>query len=77
MAKKSKIPAKKWVYANIEKFKIIKGVSDKELAEVLEITNYASRRKSCFANIDDLEKIADYFGIKISQLFEKSDGDYL
>lgn len=59
------------VWANVIKWKTIRGVTDEELAALLGVANLYDRNKSYYLKTSEMGKICNYFGIEPEKLLER------
>lgn len=69
---KSKTPALSLVvWANIQKWMMIRGVDDEQLALSIGLKQLSYRKKELLINIDELERIASFLSVEPEKLMER------
>ena len=69
---KSKTPTLSLVvWANIQKWMMIRGVDDEQLALSIGLKQLSYRKKELLINIDELEKIASFLAVEPEKLMER------
>lgn len=59
------------VLANIQKWMMIRGVDDEQLALSIGLKQLSYRKKELLINIDELEKIASFLAVEPEKLMER------
>lgn len=59
------------IWANIIKWQMIKGISDSELAFLLNVKTLADRKRTHYITGDDIERICGLMQIEPEKLFER------
>lgn len=69
---KSKTPTLSLVvWANIQKWMMIRGVDDEQLALSIGLKQLSYRKKELLINIDELERIASFLAVEPEKLMER------
>lgn len=72
MATKTKNPPLALVvWANIQKWAMIRGVEDSEIAALLGITRLDARKRSKLLDIAEMEKLCNYLAVEPEKLLER------
>ena len=69
--KTKKPPLALIVWANIQKWMMIRGVDDEQLALSIGLKQLSYRKKELLINIDELEKIASFLAVEPEKLMER------
>lgn len=59
------------VWANIQKWMMIRGVDDEQLALSIGLKQLSYRKKELLINIDELERIASFLAVEPEKLMER------
>ena len=70
--KKSKSPSLALVvWANIQKWMMIRGIDDAEIAAILGVTRLDGRKRSRLLDITEMEKLCAYIAVEPEKLLER------
>ena len=69
--KTKKPPLALIVWANIQKWMMIRGVDDEQLALSIGLKQLSYRKKELLINIDELEMIASFLAVEPEKLMER------
>lgn len=59
------------IWANIQKWMIVRGVDDAEIAALLSVKRLDARKRSMVLDISEMEKICGYLAIEPEKLLER------
>lgn len=60
------------IFSNVEKFCAEKGISISQLEREVGLANATIRRwTSCSPTVENLKKVADYFGVTVDELLKE------
>lgn len=69
---KSKSPSLSLVvWANIQKWMMIRGIDDAEIAALLGVTRLDARKRSRLLDITEMEKLCAYLAVEPEKLLER------
>lgn len=71
MAKSKRYPLQAIVYANVEKWRRLKGVSGEQIAGVLGVKKLSEREKSGFMTVEELDRLCQYLELEPEKLLER------
>lgn len=71
MTKSKTPPLALVVWANIQKWMMIRGVDDEQLALSIGLKQLSYRKKELLINIDELEKISSFLAVEPEKLMER------
>lgn len=59
------------VWANIQKWMMIRGIDDAEIAALLGVTRLDARKRSRLLDITEMEKLCAYLAVEPEKLLER------
>lgn len=71
MAKSKRYPLQAVIYANVEKWRRLKGISGEQIAGVLGVKKLSEREKSGFMTIEEFDRLCMYLGLEPEKLLER------
>lgn len=71
MTKPKRYPLQAIVYANVEKWRRLKGISGEQIAGVLGVKKLSEREKSGFMTVEELDRLCQYLELEPEKLLER------
>lgn len=71
MAKPKRYPLQAVIYANVEKWRRLKGISGEQIAGVLCVKKLREREKSGFMTIEEFDRLCMYLDLEPEKLLER------
>lgn len=69
--KPKRYPLQAVVYANLEKWRRLKGISGEQIAGVLGVKKLSEREKSGFMTIEEFDRLCMYLDLEPEKLLER------
>ena len=70
-AKAKQTPLPLIIWANIQKWMIVRGVEDSEIAALLVVKSLADRKRKLYLTIEEMESVCKYLAIEPEKLLER------